>query len=226
MLCGYQLASPFTEDVRICAALGSYWPGVSPDSTRAFEPRSISTTIIPLTDEEIGQLDIPSWDGVHGPVLVEVQGQQQVRYRAYEYTDYTQAALAGELSLQGTGQTTTAHYHQRVMAMYRAYNAVGAGVDKEKRRQWPVLSFTLVQRPDADLNTAEQESGVILQGEIQHFHLYKHGEVTTPDTPGIPGYEFKYRHVEIQQQARLFVSADALLIKWNQDPWRVELEPL
>jgi hypothetical protein len=165
VLCGYQLASPFTEDVRICAALGSYWPGVSPDSTRTFEPRSISTTIIALTDEEI------MWDGVHGPVLVEVQGQQRVRYRAYEYTDYTQAALAGELSLQDTGQTTTAHYHQRVKAMYRAYNAVGAGVDKEKRRQWPVFSFTLVQRPDADLNTAEQESGVILQGEIQHWRF-------------------------------------------------------
>lgn len=134
--------------------------------------------------------------------------------------DYTQAALVGKLSLQDTGQTTTAHYHQRVMAMYRAYNAVGAGVDKEKRQQWPVLSFTLVRSPDADLDIAQQESGVVLQGEVQHFHLYKHGEVTTP------GDEFKYRHVDIQQQARLYVSADTLLIKWDQEPWRVELESL
>lgn len=214
MLCGYQLASPFTEDVRICAALGSYWPGVSPDSTRTFEPRSVSTTIIPLTDEEM------LWDGVHGPVLLELEGRPVAQYRAYEYTDYTQAALAGELSLHGTAQTTTAHYHQRVMAMYRAYNAVGAGVDKEQRRQWPVLSFILVQRPDADLEIAQQESGVVLQGEIQHFYLYKRGEVTTA------GDEFKYRHVEVRQQVRLFVSAQALLIKWDQDPWRLEHESL
>ena len=85
MLCGYQLASPFTEDARICAALGSYWPGVAPDSTRSFEPRNVSATVIPLTDSEIGLGDSPAWDGRAGPTLIESQGRMLVQYRAYEY---------------------------------------------------------------------------------------------------------------------------------------------
>ncbi|MFD2883780.1 hypothetical protein ACFS4T_17930 [Pseudomonas lini] len=35
-LCAYELGSPFTEDVRICASIGGYWPSVSPDNSRAF----------------------------------------------------------------------------------------------------------------------------------------------------------------------------------------------
>lgn len=141
MLCGYQLASLFTEDARICAALGSYWPGVAPDSTRTFEPRNVSATVIPLTDNEIGLLDQPAWDGRSGPSLIELEGRTLVQYQAYEYGDYTQAALDGRISLAATGQTSTKQYHQRVLGMRRAYQAVGAGSDTEQRKRWPLLSF-------------------------------------------------------------------------------------
>lgn len=47
VLAGYQMASPFPEDAKICAALGSFWPGVAPDSARVFEPRSTLHSIIP-----------------------------------------------------------------------------------------------------------------------------------------------------------------------------------
>ncbi|MBN9022938.1 MAG: hypothetical protein J0H08_12770, partial [Rhizobiales bacterium] len=60
-LAGYGLGSPFIEDAKLCAALGAYWPGVAPDSTRTFAPdKRIDggnypyPTIVPLTDEEIG----------------------------------------------------------------------------------------------------------------------------------------------------------------------------
>jgi hypothetical protein len=33
-MAGYGLGSPFIEDAKLCAALGSYWPGVAPDATR------------------------------------------------------------------------------------------------------------------------------------------------------------------------------------------------
>ena len=59
-LTAYGLGSPFIEDAKLCAALGAYWPGVAPDSTRTFQPdKKIAgnfypyPTIVPLTDEEM-----------------------------------------------------------------------------------------------------------------------------------------------------------------------------
>ncbi|MGR3887737.1 hypothetical protein [Pseudomonas sp. 1152_12] len=214
MLCGYQLASPFTEDARICAALGSYWPGVAPDSTRTFEPRNVSATVIPLTDHEIGLLGSPAWDGRTGPTLIESQGRTLVQYQAYEYSDYTQAALAGQLSLAVTGQTSTEQYHQRVLGMRRAYQAVGAGSDKEQRKRWPLLSFSWVQLPDKAFEAAQRQAGLRLEGEVQYYRLYKHGAITTPT------YDFKLRHVEIEQEIELYMSRDAMLIRQDAGAWR------
>ena len=220
VLCGYQLASPFTEDARICAALGSYWPGVVPDSTRSFEPRSVATTLIPLTDAEIGCQGNPGWDGRSGPTVIEVDGRMQVQYQAYEYSDYTQAALAGQLSLSITGHTSTEQYHQRVLGMRRAYQAVGAGADKEQRKRWPLLSFSLVQLPDEAFEAAQQEANVRLEGDVQFYRLYKHGTIS------IPAGNFKLRHVEIEQQVELYMSPNAALIRQNGAPWRLHDESL
>ncbi|MGY2146982.1 hypothetical protein ACW9I5_30315 [Pseudomonas azotoformans] len=220
VLCGYQLASPFTEDARICAALGSYWPGVAPDSTRTFEPRSVSATTIPLTDNEIGSPGSPGWDGRRGPTSVEVDGRTVIQYDAYEYSDYTQAALAGQLSLAITGHTSTEQYHQRVLGMRRAYQAVGAGSDKEQRKQWPLLSFFLVQLPDEGFEAAQQEADFRLEGDVQFYRLFKHGTISTPAD------NFKLRHVEIEQQVELYMSPDAVLIRLNGAPWQRHDESL
>lgn len=124
-------------------------------------------------------------------VLRVVDGRQVVEYRAYEYSDYTTAALAGQLSLAVTGQITTGHYHQRVLAMQRAYAAVGAGADKVLRKLWPLLSFVLVQLPDANLDAAQQQAGHALEGEVMYFFFYRHGAI------GAATDDFKRRHVEI-----------------------------
>lgn len=215
VLNGYMLASPFTEDARICAALGSYWPGVAPDSTRTFEPRTIASTVIPLTDTEIGLTGETSWDGLTGPILVDYDGRQVVQYQSYEYSDYTGAALAGQLSSAITGQISTQQYHHRVLAMRRAYHAVGAGTDKALRTLWPVLSFSLVQSPDEGLQAAQQQAGHILEGEVMYFFLYKHGAIITPSD------NFKRRYVEIEARVQLYVSQTALLIKQDETLWRL-----
>ena len=87
-LAGYGLGSPFIEDAKLCAALGAYWPGVAPDSTREYEPdKKIGglvypyPTIAPLTDEEIGSAPIKDGefvprDGVHGPRETTVEGRK------------------------------------------------------------------------------------------------------------------------------------------------------
>jgi hypothetical protein len=87
-LAGYGLGSPFIEDAKLCAALGAYWPGVAPDSTREYQPdKQLGgavypyPTIAPLTDEEIGSAPIAEGqfmprNGVHGPRETTVEGRQ------------------------------------------------------------------------------------------------------------------------------------------------------
>lgn len=220
MLCGYQMASLFTEDVRICAALGSFWPGVAPDSARTFEPRSNLHSIIPLTDAEIGQGDATAWDHQQGPQLIEHDGEMVVRYHAYEYTDYTRVALDGLFSLQSTGRVTQQEYQDRVLSMHRVYNVLGAGSDHGQRNTWPLLAFRTVQRPDPELDTAEQEAGLILDGRVHRYQMYKRGASWTPDS------DFKLRYVDIERQVSLLVGVGAILIKEGSAPWQVAHEAL
>ncbi len=37
-LANYGLGTPFIEDAKLCAAPSTFWPGVSPDSAREFQP--------------------------------------------------------------------------------------------------------------------------------------------------------------------------------------------
>ena len=90
---GYGLGSPFVEDVKLCAALGSYWPAIAPDGTRNFPPDKFLSgisypwpTIVPLTDEESGiaprrRAAYMPWDGVRGPQLRTIDGTPVAAYQ-------------------------------------------------------------------------------------------------------------------------------------------------
>lgn len=218
-LVGYQMASPFPEDARICAALGSFWPGLAPDSARTFEPRSSLHTIIPLTDAETGTGAV-AWDNQRPPQLIQDQRRTFVRYRAYEYSDYTQVALENRFSLQQTGAITQQEYQNRVLSMYRVYNVLGAGTDKSLRHAWPLLSFIRVQRPDPELDSAQQQVGIVLRGWVYRFLMYERG------TESIPDEDFRWRDVQVRQQVRLFVSAETILVKYEHAAWQLALETL
>ncbi|HWH85933.1 MAG TPA: hypothetical protein VNV36_04070 [Pseudomonas sp.] len=220
ILAGYQMASPFPEDAKICAALGSFWPGVAPDSARVFEPRSSLHTIIPLTDEEIGQNGAVAWDDQQGPQVIVQDNRLIAQYHAYAHADYTQVALDGRFSLSQTGHTSQAVYQRRVVSMYRVYRALGAAGDNAQRNAWPVLSFREVQSPDSELDTAQHQAGRVLEGWVQRFSMYKRGAV------GIADEDFKLRHVEIEEQVLLFVSAEAILMKRGAGRWQIAVETL
>jgi hypothetical protein len=218
VLAGYQMASPFPEDAKICAALGSFWPGVSPDSARVFEPRSTLHSIIPLTDEEIGMGGDVAWDNQRGPQLITQDDRLIVQYHAYAHADYTQVALDGRFSLGMTGRTSQTEYQHRVRSMYRVYRVLGAASDKPLRNAWPLLSFVEVLRPNAELDIAQEESGQILDGWVQRFLLYKRGAVQIAES------DFRLRHVEVEALVILLLSADAILIKTDELPWQVAHE--
>jgi hypothetical protein len=97
----YGLGTPFIEDVKLCAALGSFWPAVAPDATRTFQPNKEPQgspwpwpTIVPLTDEEIGIVEVKGggrypWDGVRGPQIVTGrEGQELIQYPSINHVDY------------------------------------------------------------------------------------------------------------------------------------------
>lgn len=220
ILAGYQMASPFPEDAKICAALGSFWPGVAPDSARIFEPRSSLHSIIPLTDEEIGLGRSVAWDNQRGPQLITQDQRRIVEYHAYAHADYTQVALDGRFSLSLTGSTAQSAYQQRVLSMYRVYSVLGAASDKQQRNAWPLLSLTDLKRPNAELDIAQEQSGRVLDGSIQRFLLYRRGAVQTAER------DFRLRHVEVEELVILLLSADAMLIKREDQPWQIADESI
>ncbi|MFI8393901.1 hypothetical protein ACIGEI_03870 [Pseudomonas sp. NPDC078863] len=220
VLAGYQMASPFPEDAKICAALGSFWPGVAPDSVRVFEPRSSLHTIIPLTDQEINQHGAIAWDDQPGPQLIVQDNRLFAQYHAYAHADYTQVALDGLFSLSLTGRTSQPAYERRVVSMHRVYQVLGADDDNAQRNAWPLLSFLEVQQPDNELDTAQQEAGIVLEGWVQRFSMYKRGAVSTADD------DFKLRHVEVERQVLLFVSTDTILMKQDAEAWQIADETL
>ncbi|NSX07144.1 hypothetical protein HTX81_00955 [Pseudomonas lini] len=215
-LCAYELGSPFTEDVRICASIGGYWPSVSPDNSRAFEPTASWVPIIPLTDEESG-----SWDGVNGPQLIEAgDGKRVVEYTNYAFTDYTKNALAGLLSVHRPAQTTAEDYQARILSMHNAFKSLGA-VTRAEKAQWSVLSFMKITRPNVELEQAESETGTCLQASVHFYRIYKNDRATTTT----PADDFTKRHAEILEMVDLFVSPTLLLIKREQGSWQAtELE--
>jgi hypothetical protein len=135
-LAGYGLGSPFIDDAKLCAALGAYWPAVSPDSTRAFPPNKIVSgidypypTIAPLTDEEIGIVPDPAygklmaWDGMPGPKLVEVGAFRYAEYKDPWRVDYVD--MLGTMTAALTSKIDTMEYTSRVMAMEAVYWSLG-----------------------------------------------------------------------------------------------------
>ncbi|WP_339466586.1 hypothetical protein [Pseudomonas sp. EA_65y_Pfl2_P74] len=220
ILAGYQMASPFPEDAKICAALGSFWPGVAPDSARIFEPRSSLHTVIPLTDQEIGQEGGMAWDNQPPPRLIPHEDRVIVQYRAYAHADYTQVALDHRFCVQQTGSTSQSAYENRVLSMYRVYTVLGAANDKPLRNRWPVLSFLEVKQPNGEVDAAQQQTGITLHGWIHRYLMFERGAIWTPEG------DFKLRNVEVKQQVTFLVSAEAILIKREDTPWQIAVEML
>ena len=143
-LAGYGLGAPFVEDAKLCAAYGAYWPGVSPDATRAFQPAKRLSgivypwpTIAPLTDEEIGIVPAATgrympWDGVRGPTVRTVDGRKVAAYQDAMRVDYLDTP--GTLTAALTSRIDLDEYTARVLAMSRVYWSLGIHDPRIERR--------------------------------------------------------------------------------------------
>jgi hypothetical protein len=234
-LTAYGLGSPFVEDAKICAALGTYWPAVAPDATRTFQPSRDWPTVCPLTDEEIGQVGDMPWDGVPGPRRVSQAKSEYVEYTDIDYADYVDNALAGKITAKLTSRVDSREYQSRVLAMAWVYWALGIEFPwhlhngnpetsyfqkiqtfLQAKAKWSVFSFTKSDsdRRDPRLREAEHESGVELLGDVVYrFEVYRWGrDVQNPKV-------FWQRWVEVLDEATLYTDLTHVLLRYRDDRW-------
>jgi hypothetical protein len=200
-LVGHGLGSPFIEDAKLCAALGSYWPGVAPDATRQYQPdKQLSgisypwPTAVPFTDEEIGMVPVAegplkgkflSWDGVPGPRRATFQGRQVVEYEDERRVDYID--VMGRMTASLTSRIDLQEYQQRTLSMAAVYWSLGIrgtpgstdSVNQVLRLKaaWAVLSFrTLAANAQELLAAAAQANAEIdPQRRYYRFELFRWG---------------------------------------------------
>jgi hypothetical protein len=239
---GYGLGSPFVEDAKLCAALGSYWPGVAPDSTRVLPPdKRVGgefypyPSVVPLTDQEIGSAPLDDgrympWDGVRGPRLTSWDGKPVVAYPNPNRIDYID--LVGTMTAALTSRIDAPEYKARVLATEAVYWALGVrdpelverfgaeqGVNKtlQAKAAWAMISFRTVTVDDAGLRAAEEAAGTRLDGARRYgVHIYRWGK-ERPDPA-----DMHTVLVEVIEQARAYVAGNAVLIQRENGPWTVD----
>ncbi len=210
-LAGYGLGSPFPEDAKLCAALSAFWPAAAPDAGRSFS-RSFPTAT-PLTDEEIGSVGDLPWDGVSGPRRAGAAGREHLEYASFDHVDYVQSALERGFSLSLTAQVGTEDYLARVLAMVRAYAALGVDVNDDGG--WTLASFkAAIPANDPELRGAEAEAGLRLRPPRFRFLFGRRGTER-------PQADHRRVRVTLRDTATVFVGAlPRLLRRRNAGPWR------
>jgi hypothetical protein len=235
-LANHGLGTPFIEDAKLCAAPSGFWPGVSPDSSREFQPAKPSDnqyqtwpTMAPMTDEELGIVEVEGhgflpWDGVRGPHLTVVDGKEVVDCPEFAHTDYLETVENFTAAL--TGKVDHEEYIARVLVMAQVYWALGIrwtdfgeqyGIAEALDRfqmakaEWTVLSFrALGEGSDEELAEAETATGIHLQGDTRYrFHLFQWNGVETPAD------DVRRILVGIEEQAVAYADLTNILLRQN-----------
>ncbi len=242
-LTSYGLGTPFVEDAKLCATLSTFWPGVSPDSAREFQPDKQDDdepqtwpTIAPMTDEELGIVEVNGqgylpWDGVLGPRLVTVDGVRLVDYPDLIHTDYLETVDQFTAAL--TSQVDLDEYIARVLAMAQVYWALGIRYEdfgsqyeiaealdrfQAAKGEWNVLSFRRLDESDPELAEAQGATGETLTGDGYRFHLFRwNGEQEKRE-------DVRRILVGIEEEALAYISADTLLLR-RGDAWEAMQPP-
>jgi hypothetical protein len=240
-LVGHGLGSPFIEDVNLCAALGSYWPGVAPDATRQYQPAKELGGIaypwpsaVPLTDEELGMVPVAEgpmknrflpWDGVPGPRRSTFQARPVIVYEDERRVDHID--LQDRMTALLTSRIDLADFQARVLAMAAVYWSLGVrpqpGVADDVNRmlrekaQWAVYSFIAVPPGDPDFLRIAARTGV----EIDPAHRYYRFEMFRWGQRYSDPVSVRKVLVDIEEEATAYSDGRLLLIdrggSWQLD---------
>lgn len=219
-LASYGLGSPFPEDVKLCAALSTFWPAVAPDTARTYAPRFADRgwpTICPLTDEEIGATG-RAWDNVRRPRLTVDRGQRVVSYPSFPHVDYVETARDKRFLLKVTAAVGQAEYERRILFMARLYEALGVtartwGAATRQKSRWALLSFRPAGTRDAGRRAAERAASARLDDAVYRFEIFEHGARLKPTDP-------RRVRVSVQRMVTAYVDDARMLLKHDNGPWR------
>ncbi len=234
-LAAYGLGTPFVEDAKICAALGTYWPAVAPDATRTFQPDHFWPTVSPLTDQEIGMVGDMPWDGIKGPVRVGFGPTSVIEFTDIDYADYVDQALAGRFTAALTSRIDLAEYCDRVLSMAMVYDALGIKLPPESDQRgkpvslfermqmfllakavWNVLHYGVVPADDPGASAALAATGHTWSGsKVYGGTLFRHGQASQGPT-------FKLVHVAILEEADFYTDLFSVLITRGGEAWQVK----
>jgi hypothetical protein len=208
-LAAYGLGSPFPEDAKLCAALSTFWPAVSPDVYRTFSMHSgnsnLRGSVAPLTDAEIGQTGSLPWDGVPGPRIVTEGGQEMIEMASFLHADYVRNAEENRFSIRLTGRITAEEYQRRVLVAARVHWALSGGVNvRPTRALWLLISFREAATGDPELQSAQQQAGAVLLGKAYRVEACFVGP-QNPSTP-VPGNP-RLRRMPLRRRNVFFASA-------------------
>jgi hypothetical protein len=208
-LAAYGLGSPFPEDVKLCAALSTFWPAAAPDTARSMSSNTgnpdLRATVAPLTDEEIGQVGALPWNGVPGPRVIALDGQEFVECEGFVHVDDVREALEGRFSLRLTGRVSSAEYARRMRALGLVYAIVGGD-----RNQRFVISFRRLNAGDEELQQAQIDASTVLGGVVYRVDLIRGGADTERPHPT----NFRKRLLPIiDRRLYLVDSADRMVIQ-------------
>ncbi len=233
-LASHGLGSPFIEDAKLCAALGSYWPAAAPDATREYEPNKPLSgvlypwpSIVPLTDTEIGMVPTAngtfmSWDGVPGPQRRKIGDRIVVAYRNVLYVDYID--MPGTMTAALTARIDAAEYKARILAMAAVYWSLGIRPSPGKtvndllreKSAWAVLSFRPVTLEDAAFQAAAAASQASLKGFRRYaVDIYRWGE-QAPDPA-----DFKIILVDVLEEAHAFTDGRVVILN-RRGTWHLD----
>lgn len=214
-LAAYGLGSPFPEDAKLCAALSTFWPAAAPDAGRSFS--EVFPTVSPLTDEEIGQKGNLPWDGITGPQPSGTAAKPLIEYADFNHVDYVESALNSKFSLKLTGMITTRKYVARVLAMARAYRALGVTA-RSAKSLWDILSFREIEPTNGELKNAQNATGVLLSGDLFRFEMYQPVDVAKQPN------SFRRKNKGVTMHTILLVGGNSrILVKSDSGPWDVRV---
>lgn len=210
-LATYGLGSPFPEDAKLCAALSTFWPAVSPDIYRSLSTHMgnarLRGTVAPLTDDEIGQDGSLPWDGISGPRIVTINGQEFAEMASFLHADYVASALENRFSIRNTARIDSEEYQRRVLVAARVHWVLsGRRSVSAVRPQVFFLSFKSIPRANPELSEAQQESNHILTGDVYRVETTFVGRDRrdpTSESPRGPAF----RMLPLRGRQTFFVSA-------------------
>lgn len=195
-LAAYGLGSPFPEDAKLCAALSSFWPAVAPDVTRSFWPQGRPTTI-PMQDREIGANGQGvGWDGEKGPELIQRANKTFVRYKLFDYVDYTLNALHNQFNFHLLSNINSIEYLTRLRKMKMVKDFRNGQFN-----QWLFISYTQVDTTDSHVAEIMQNQGITLKPVIHKF-IFGNPKATH----AVPN-QFELIDVEISKQVVVCIDA-------------------